>query len=146
MMRRPKVREVFNWLGDIRLTVKAFGAELWFLGICVIWAVVFLGLPVATVVFISMNVERMAANAVVLLSGLITLLTVAGVVLTVVRAYSYLPALFVLAAHPEMRIRDAFRECSLFMTGRRWEFMELIISFWDGFCLKAFPAVWWRFT
>lgn len=140
MMRRPKVREVFNWLGDIRLTVKAFGAELWFLGICVIWAVVFLGLPVATVVFISMNVERMAANAVVLLSGLITLLTVAGVVLTVVRAYSYLPALFVLAAHPEMRIRDAFRECSLFMTGRRWEFMELIISFLGWFLLESFSC------
>ena len=45
MMRRPKVREVFNWLGDIRLTVKAFGAELWFLGICVIWAVVFWACP-----------------------------------------------------------------------------------------------------
>ena len=140
MMRRPKVQEVFNWLGDTRLVLKAFGATLWFLGVCVIWTVIFLGLPMATVAFVSANIGRMAVNTVVFLSGLISLLVIAGVILTVIRAYSYLPALFVLAAHPEMRIREAFRECSLFMEGRRWEFMELILSFLGWFLLTSFSC------
>ena len=140
MMRHPKMWDIFNWVGDIRLMLKAFGAQLWFFGICAIWTIVFLGLPVATVVFISVNVERMAVNSVIFLSGLIALLTIAGVILTVVRVYSYLPALFVLAAHPEMHIREVFHECTLFMAGRRWEFMVLVLSFLGWFLLESFSC------
>ncbi len=140
MMRKPKIREIFNWLGDMRLTCKALGASLWFAGLCLAWTLVFLGIPIATVLFISANVTRMAAGAVVFLSGLITLLTISGVVLMAVRVFSYLPALYVLAAHPDMRIREVFRECSLFMTGRRWEFMELILSFAGWFLLQNFSC------
>ncbi len=140
MMRHPKIREVFTWLGDPRLTVKAFGATLWFVCICLIWSVVFLGLPVATVLFVSVKVKEMAVGAVLFLSGLIFLLALAGAILTVVRSCSYLPALFVLAAHPDMHIREAFRECALFMAGRRGEFMELILSFLGWFLLESFTC------
>lgn len=140
MMRKPKIREIFNWLGDVRLTCKAFGASLWFAGLCLAWSLAFLGIPIATVIFISANVTRIAVSAVVFLSGLITLLTISGVVLTFVRVISYLPALYVLAAHPDMRIREVFRECSLFMAGRRWEFLELVLSFTGWFLLQNFSC------
>ena len=140
MLRRPRIREAFNWLGDLHLTLKAFGATLWFAGICLAWAIAFLGLPVATVLFVSAKGKAMAVGSILFLSGLIALLTIAGIILTVVRAYSYLPALFVLAAYPDMHIREAFRECGLFMAGRRWEFMELVLSFVGWFLLESFTC------
>lgn len=140
MQRYQKIREVFSWLGDPRLTLKAFGATLWFLGISLVWAAAFLGIPVLTILFITARVKEMAVGAVVFLSGLLTLLVLTGAILTAVRVCAYLPAFFVLAAHPNMHIREVFRECSLFMQGRRWEFFELLLSFLGWFLLSSFTC------
>lgn len=140
MLRKPKVREVFNWLGDPRLTIKSFGATLWFMGICLFWGAAFLGIPVLTILYVNFRVTEMAAGAVVFLAGLLAILSISGAVLTVVRACSFLPAFFVLAAHPDMHIREAFRECRLFMAGRRWEFFVLILSFAGWFLLGSFSC------
>ena len=129
MMRTPKVRDLFLWVGDFKLAIKAFGAALWFLGIWIVWGLVFLAIPVGIVILVSMKAGEMALSAVLFLTGFLLLVTISGVVLTIVRASAYLPALFVLAAHPTMPIREAFRECGLFMAGRRWEFAELLLSF-----------------
>lgn len=137
MMRKPKIREVFNWMGDLRLTFRAICSMLWFLAIALLWALAFLGVPVALVLFITSPAVSMDISAVVFLSGFLSFLLFTGTLLTVFRVCSYLPALFVIATHPQIRIREAFRECSLYMAGRRTEFVELLISFIGWFIVLS---------
>ncbi len=140
MQRSPKIREVFNWLGDFHLLLKAFGAMLWLTGLAILWALAYLGIPAATIWFVTAKLSQIPVQAVVFLSGILTMVTIVGTVFTVLRVFAYLPALYLLAAHPAMRIREAFRECSHFMSGRQGEFLELMISFAGWFLLNGFTG------
>lgn len=137
MNRRPKILEIFNWLGDIRLAFKAFGSMLWFGGICLFQAVIHLALPIGLMLFISKRIEVMGTQSAVFLIGILTLLLAAGMFLMLTRILVYLPAQLLLASHSDMRIREAYSQCRKFMNGRNWEFLFLVGSFLFWFYLQS---------
>jgi len=137
MNRKPRLREIFNWFGDLRMAAKAFGAVLWFGVICVFQAVIHLALPIGLMLFISKRVDVMGAQSATFLIGLLTLLLAAGIGLMLARVLVYLPAQYLLASHPEMRIREAYAQCRKFMSGRHWEFLFLVGSFLFWFYLES---------
>ena len=138
MLRRPKIRDVFRWMDDFRLMGKAFGAMLWLTVLALGWGLAFLGIPAVTTILVTARLSSIPMSAAVTLSGFLVMLMFVGSALTIYRIVAYLPALYVLAAHPDMGIREVFRECSAFMAGRQWEFFELIISFIGWFIVNVF--------
>lgn len=137
MNRRQKIRSVFAWLDDFRLMGKAFSAMLWLTLLALGWGLLFLGAPAAITWFVTARFSDIPVSAAVTLSGFLGMLVIAGSALTIYRITSYLPALFVLAAHPEMGVREAFRECGEYLAGRQWEFFELILSFLGWFLING---------
>lgn len=128
MGRSHPLRYLFNWCAQgVRLT-KAFGAAAVFVAKALWEAVKFCVLPVAGIVLLELTAQTIGTGYGPLQVMLMLFLAI-GLVYTLLRAFANFPALYLLAAVPEMAVREAFNQCRDFMYDKKGEFFKLLLSF-----------------
>lgn len=128
MGRSRPVRYVFSWCAQGAMLAKAFGAAAVFIAKALFEALKFCALPVAGIVLLEMTAQSVGAGYAPLQIMLLLFLAI-GLIYTVIRAFANFPALYLLAAVPQMTVREAFRQCADFMYDKKGEFFKLLLSF-----------------
>lgn len=129
MGRRPRLRFLFSWCTPFSRLFKAIRAACVLVLHIFIEGLKFCALPIAGFVYLALVSDKVETNAFAAILMFLTLFLLVGVVYTAVRSYAYYPALYLLAAVPEMDIGEAFSQCRDFMYVNRAEFSRLILGF-----------------
>ncbi len=124
---KMKVSSIFVWLGDLRLFAKALGAMVWYVIISMFWMLVYLFIPITLAVLLIIY----EVSGTLLLTGTIILyvLFLIGSVFAEIKILSLMPAIYLLAENPNIKIREAFALCRGMMRGHKWEFFVFNLSF-----------------
>jgi len=123
---KQKVSDLFLWFGDFSLMGKAIGATVWYLVLILLWMLAFLAIPLAILFLLILFPNK------ILISMLVyPLIFVSGICILAaeIKAYSYTPALYLLAVNPALGVFNAFRNAKQIMRGHVWEFFVLQLSF-----------------
>lgn len=129
MGRRQRIRYLFCWCTPFSRILKAFGAGCMFLLRALLEALKFCAVPAFGFVYLGLYGDRIEVNAYAILLMMMLIFLIVGLVYTAVRVCAYYPALYLLAAVPDMTAGEAFSQCRDFMYVNRAEFYKLILGF-----------------
>ncbi len=135
MGRNQPLSYLFSWCTVGRRFLKALAAAGVFVGKALWEALKFCTLPMVGMAFLEIMADLIPTGYMPILLVLIVFLVV-GLVYTLIRAFSNLPALYLLAAVPQMSIQEAFFQCSDFMYDKKGEFFKLLISFFPWYLVE----------
>ena len=127
--RKPPFTSVFAWLGEGKKVAASYKANLWYMLIALKYLVIYClpgGLALGLVLW------RMETLSVGLSLGLYLLAMLAffsGVIVAFARVNAYLPAMYMVAADPNLGIRKTFDFCGQVMKPHVWEFFRFRLSF-----------------
>ncbi len=124
---KMKVSSIFVWLGDLRLFGKALGTYLFYFLLSMFWMIICLFVPIIIVVLLLVY----EIEGSLLLTGMIIwyVIFLVGVIFAEIKILSLIPAIYLLAENPNIKIREAFILCRGMMRGHKWEFFVFNLSF-----------------
>ncbi len=124
---KKKVSDVFVWFGDLKLFGKAIGATIWYTILTVFLLFICLFIPF-TIGFI-INASTLTDTALFVGGIVFIVLTFVGTIVAEINIYALMPAMYLIAENPTLRIFEAFALCRGMMRGHKWEFFLLHLSF-----------------
>ncbi len=137
MGRSHGLSYLFRWCAPGSRFIKALGAAGVFVARALWEALKFCALPAAGMALLELTAESVGEGYAPL-QLVLTLLFAVGLVYTLIRAFANFPALYLLAAVPEMTVRQAFFQCAEFMYDKKGEFFKLLLSFFPWYLAENF--------
>ena len=127
--KRPPFTSVFAWLGEGKKVAAAYKANLWYLLITVKYVLLFLVPASALFVGAGYLLDGSLSFAAATLYFLAFLLWAASAVAAYAYINAYAPALYMIAANPDLGTRATFQFCRQVMKKRVWEFFLFRLTF-----------------
>ena len=128
MGRKRKLSYLFSWCANSERLKKSLSAAMHFIGRALLEGIKFTLIPQIllgiSMYYVTAEQFRMLGVMVIAL-----LLFIVGTVLALIRVIGNYPALYLLAAVPEMTASEAFSQCAQFMYNKKTELFKLVLSF-----------------
>ena len=121
--QKPKLRVAFSWYLSLERVFRSIGLFLWLGVLYVLWAVLFFAVPAGMIVLANLYHQPV-------LSGLGAILSIAGLVLFILKIQMYEPAYYLFADHPEQGVFSAVRQSVKITRGKVLECLVFRLSFW----------------
>lgn len=136
------IGDIFSWFGEGKRLAKALGANLWYMLITFGWMILCTCVPIALLLATVFNffMETLLEVGILAIYLVALILYLIGMIYAVYRTIYYTVALYMIAAEPERKVRETFRECKRIMKNRKGEFFMLNLSFIGWQMLAAFTC------